>query len=60
MLSKQCDDRKARTLAAYDAIARCGVAGPKIVVREELEQMDRKCCASQLHNQTQSQSPSSN
>lgn len=38
----QADERKRRTLAAYDAIARSGVAGPKIVVREELEQMERK------------------
>lgn len=38
----QADDRKKRTLAAYDAIARSGVAGPKIVVREELEHMDSK------------------
>lgn len=38
----KADDRKKRTLAAYDAIARSGVAGPKIVVREELEHMDSK------------------
>lgn len=36
----EADERKRRTLAAYDAIARSGVAGPKIVVREELEHMD--------------------
>lgn len=29
-------------MAAYDAIARSGVSGPKIVVREELEHMDSK------------------
>lgn len=37
---QEADERKARTLAAYDAIARSGVAGPKIVVREELEHME--------------------
>jgi len=37
---QEADERKRRTLAAYDAIARSGVAGPKIVVKEELEQMD--------------------
>lgn len=37
---QEADERKRRTLAAYDAIARSGVAGPKIVVREELEHME--------------------
>ena len=37
---QEADERKRRTLAAYDAIARSGVAGPKIVVKEELEHMD--------------------
>lgn len=37
---QEADERKARTLAAYDAIARSGVAGPKIIVREELEHME--------------------
>lgn len=39
---EQADERKRRTLAAYDAIARSGVAGPKLIVREELEQMESK------------------
>lgn len=39
-IKNQADERKKRTLAAYDAIARSGVAGPKIVVREELEHME--------------------
>lgn len=37
---QEADERKRRTLAAYDAIARSGVAGPKIVVKEELEHME--------------------
>jgi hypothetical protein len=37
---QEADERKARLLAGYDAIARSGVCGPKIVVREELEQME--------------------
>uniref|UniRef100_A0A6G1S783 Uncharacterized protein n=1 Tax=Aceria tosichella TaxID=561515 RepID=A0A6G1S783_9ACAR len=37
---QEADERKARLLAGYDAIARSGVCGPKIVVREELEHME--------------------
>jgi len=37
---READERKKRTLAAYDVVARSGGAGPKVVILEEFRNLD--------------------
>lgn len=39
---REAEERKKRTLAAYDIVARSGGAGPKVVFLEEFKDLDSK------------------
>ena len=39
---REAEERKKRTLAAYDVVAKSGGAGPKVVILEEFKDLDSK------------------